>query len=193
MSGMSGELIGRLLFSCKHQFSWPRQAEDGQHYQVCVHCGTTYKYDWSRMRRIARVPSATATVENISRRKCKPRATWTPRSRRLRHQVPVLVRAVHAGQSIGSELWIEGTTENVSASGLLLRASSNVEVGTTVELKLEMPREITGGTDAQVLCLGTVVRATPVSPDRKGTAHTFIIACSISGYSFMIGPRQIAS
>ena len=53
--GMSGDFISRLLFSCNHQFSWSRRSESGDYYQVCVHCGTEYRYDWSKMRRVEEV------------------------------------------------------------------------------------------------------------------------------------------
>jgi hypothetical protein len=186
MGSMSGELLRRLLFNCSHQFSWPRQAEDGQHYQICVQCGTTYRYDWSRMRRVARVPNGSATVENLSRHKLKTRTCWTPRSRRLRYEVAVLLRAN------ATDTWIEGTTENISASGILLRVPSDIAVGISVELRLEMPHEITGRMAALVLCKGSVVRTTAVPADRKNKAETFTVACRISGYTFIAGPQQIA-
>ena len=51
ISVMSGGLIERFLSSCRHQFAWPRRAENGDYYQLCVHCGAKYMYDWSKMRR----------------------------------------------------------------------------------------------------------------------------------------------
>lgn len=177
MRCMSGELLRRLLFRCNHQFSWPRQAEDGQHYQICVHCGSTYRYDWSRMRRIARVEPSS---DSVSRRQCTAGARWKPRSRRLRHEVTVLIR------TSGSKDWFEGTTENVSESGLLLRAPLDLGVGTSLELTLDMPREITGSI-SRVVCSGTVVRRSAAM-----TAGTYIVACSISDYKFA-RPKEIAS
>ena len=40
---------------CSHRFTWPRLGGDGQHYQICLTCGTAYEYDWKRMRRTDRL------------------------------------------------------------------------------------------------------------------------------------------
>jgi len=42
--------------SCPHRFTWPRLSANGQHYQICVVCGTAYEYDWKRMQRTDRLP-----------------------------------------------------------------------------------------------------------------------------------------
>ena len=48
--------LQRLLSDlCSHEFSWPRLGGNGQHYQICLICGTAYEYDWKRMRRIDRL------------------------------------------------------------------------------------------------------------------------------------------
>jgi hypothetical protein len=36
---------------CPHRFTWPRLSANGQHYQICLICGTAYEYDWQKMRR----------------------------------------------------------------------------------------------------------------------------------------------
>jgi hypothetical protein len=45
-------LVGEL---CSHRFTWPRLSGDGQHYQICLVCGTAYEYDWKRMHRTDRL------------------------------------------------------------------------------------------------------------------------------------------
>jgi hypothetical protein len=40
---------------CPHRFTWPRLNGNGQHYQICLICGTAYEYDWKRMRRTDRL------------------------------------------------------------------------------------------------------------------------------------------
>jgi hypothetical protein len=46
------KFLQRLLGDfCSHRFSWPRLSGNGQHYQICLTCGTAYEYDWKRMRR----------------------------------------------------------------------------------------------------------------------------------------------
>jgi hypothetical protein len=47
--------LQRLLGEfCSHRFTWPRLTCNGQHYQICLICGTAYEYDWKRMRRTDR-------------------------------------------------------------------------------------------------------------------------------------------
>ena len=79
--GESGESIGseqtnahdertmlrKLLFGCSHRFSWPMKRSDGTYYQVCVHCGAEYGYDWERMNRttaILHLPHASVGIES---------------------------------------------------------------------------------------------------------------------------------
>ena len=45
-------LLGEL---CSHRFTWPRLSGNGQHYQICLSCGTAYEYDWKRMQRTDRL------------------------------------------------------------------------------------------------------------------------------------------
>lgn len=44
-----------LAAQCDHRFCWPRTDSAGQHYQICVTCGTAYQYDWKKMRRTNRL------------------------------------------------------------------------------------------------------------------------------------------
>jgi hypothetical protein len=49
---MKTGLLDRLLkMFCQHEFSWPRIGSDGQDYQVCLHCGRAFLYDWELMQR----------------------------------------------------------------------------------------------------------------------------------------------
>jgi hypothetical protein len=48
-------LQGLLVDSCSHRFTWPRLGGNGQHYQICLVCGTAYQYDWKRMHRTDRL------------------------------------------------------------------------------------------------------------------------------------------
>jgi hypothetical protein len=43
---------------CTHRLTWPRLGENGQHYQICSICGTTYEYDWKGMRLTGRLLAA---------------------------------------------------------------------------------------------------------------------------------------
>ena len=167
-------LLSRILWTCPHQFSWPRRDESGAYYQWCVNCGTKYRYDWKRMRRTARVDDDIPAPSRASHRTTKP--TWTARERRLRHVVPVLYRLDWAGE------WMEGTSENLSRSGLLFIGSIEPEIGMNIEIKLEMPEELTGEASSEVICKATVARVT-VDHSRK-QSNLFKIACAIQDYDF---------
>jgi hypothetical protein len=186
---MRGDLISGLLSACHHQFSWPRRDDAGGTYQVCDHCGAKYSYDWTRMRRIA--PLVESEVEpdstKVAIRKCGTRKAWTPRERRLRHRVALLFRPA------GSQEWLDGESENISRSGLLLRTSSQLGVGARVEIILEMPKELTGDEDARVVCEGAVVRAEAIPLTRKSRQESFLMACTITEYKFCPAPQPMES
>ncbi len=50
-------LLGR---GCEHRFAWPRIDVNGNHYQICLLCGTAYEYDWTAMQRTERPLTADA-------------------------------------------------------------------------------------------------------------------------------------
>ncbi len=178
---MSGGLLERFLSSCRHQFAWPRRAENGDYYQLCVHCGAKYLYDWGKMRRLclAEDDEASATGQvHASLRKCGSRVAWMPRERRLRHRVSVQFRLP------GDAEWIEASSENISRSGLLFRHTAALEVGTELEFGFEMPEELAGHCPARALCLGSVVRVIADTATRK-QPRSFLIACAISHCELM--------
>jgi hypothetical protein len=70
----------------------------------------------------------------------------------------------------------EGVTENISRSGLLFRSSSPLEVGSSMELMLEMPHELTGDDDARVVCEGSLVRVEPMPATREKEQSSFLMA-----------------
>lgn len=183
---MRADLIQGLLHVCRHQFSWPRRDETGENYQVCVHCGATYSYDWTKMRRVAPLDNQQGKLDasRMSMRKCGTKKAWRPRERRLRHRVSVLFRVA------GGCEWIEGVTENISRSGLLFRSSSPLEVGSSMEMIFEMPQELTGDAAARVLCEGLLVRVEPVPPTRKQEQSSFLMACTIAQYRFAPSSEQ---
>ena len=179
---MSAGLIHGLLFPCRHQFSWPRTDESGSNYQVCVHCGAKYSYDWETMRRIAPLggpEEETGGPKRGSHRKCGTKRAWQPRERRVRHRVAVQFRIS------SNYVWIDGMTENISRTGLLFRSPKPIEVGSAIELDFEMPVEISGGGNARVLCEGKVVRLEAVPLSRTNKQPTFLVACAIKQYNFL--------
>lgn len=60
------KLLQRLLRqTCSHRFGWPRVDAFGRHYQICLHCGTAFEYDWNGMRqtgRLAPLPGIAASA-----------------------------------------------------------------------------------------------------------------------------------
>jgi hypothetical protein len=170
---MPGKLLDRILFTCNHEFSWPRRTEDGSYYQVCLHCGVRYRYDWARMRRLDKMqaePEPTATQPGKRPvHKHDTRMTWHPRERRLKWTCEVLYRVK------GTEEWLTGQAENISRSGLLFLAPDTFEVGAELELALEMPVEIIGVAGTHVVCAGTVARFTRGENSNR-------VATRIAGY-----------
>jgi hypothetical protein len=175
---MSQKLLQALtLGHCSHEFSWPRRAPDGQYYQVCLLCATEYKYDWKMMRRTGRVrrstPEGTATSARDGGQRRKP--TWVPRARRLKLGIPVRYRAK------GQTLWQEGVIENLSQSGLLFCGVDLLPQNTLVEMIFEMPEEISGQKNSNVLCQGRITR----SHEKHGHEEDIVLAASVLDYKFL--------
>jgi two-component system cell cycle sensor histidine kinase/response regulator CckA len=85
------------------------------------------------------------------------------RAQRFLLQLPLKYR------KLGEHDWREGTTENISRSGMLFRGEEALSPKVQLEISLVLPAEIAGLTAAEVVCRGEVVRtvesATPsVSP-----------------------------
>jgi hypothetical protein len=110
-------------------------------------------------------------------RRCGRKSAWTPRERRLKNEVPVMFRVK------GTQEWAEGTTENISKSGVLFRSPSSFEPQTKLELKFQMPKELTGDSPAEVVCQASVRRVI-ANPATKKQPETFNLACAVAGYDF---------
>src|SRR5215510_4723771 len=87
LAGKSTDMPQKLmdvlkLGRCSHEFSWPRRADDGDYYQVCLLCAVEYKYDWKTMRRTERLERSEAS--RPKRRSHSQKPTWVPRARRLK-------------------------------------------------------------------------------------------------------------
>jgi hypothetical protein len=84
-----------------------------------------------------------------------------PRAHRFPISAPILYR------ERGESEWNEGTTVNISRSGILFRSSRDLQLKSMLEMRILFPAEITGGAEADVICWGPVVRsgeATPPDP-----------------------------
>ena len=127
-----------MLGRCSHEFSWPRRAADGHYYQVCLLCAAQYQYDWKTMRRTARVQEPEGEVTTTVRRKTSRKPSWVPRARRLKLNVPIRFRVKNMST------WYQGTTENISQSGVLFRGPQPLPSNALIEMVFEMPEEISG-------------------------------------------------
>ena len=86
---------------------------------------------------------------------------------------------------LGEENWHEGTTENISRSGLLFEAEELLQPSAQLEINLVLPAEIAGLSPTEVVCRGEVVRN--VQP--KGGALSPALAAKILQYRFQHGSR----
>jgi hypothetical protein len=85
---------------------------------------------------------------------------YQPRAERFPIRTPLRYRAS------GESDWCEGTTLNISRSGVFFRAEKEVDLKTVLEMRILFPAEIIGESPANVLCWGPVVRTVaPESPN----------------------------
>ncbi len=75
------------------------------------------------------------------------------RARRFNLHLPLRYRL------LGDQRWLEGTTENISRSGLLFQAEEMLQPNAQLEISLVLPAEIAGLAATEVVCRGEVVRA----------------------------------
>jgi hypothetical protein len=151
-------------------------------------CAAEYKYDWTTMRRTQRVEHAkpdTVIRRNHTREK---RPSWTPRARRLKLDVALRYRVNN------TSTWHEGTIDNLSQSGLLFQGPQQLPVNALIEMVFEMPEEISGQKNRNVLCQGRVMRSKDLQgKDLQGKeTHsaetedgTGLLAASIVDYKFI--------
>jgi hypothetical protein len=76
----------------------------------------------------------------------------------------------------------KGTTGNLSAAGVYIRADASLEIGSPVEFEITLPPDVTGAQESVVIqCKGRVVRSDPTG----GTADGKGVACVIDSYEFV--------
>jgi len=101
-------------------------------------------------------------------------ATRKARQRAKRFAVRTSLRYRISGES----QWRQGTTENISASGVLFRCEHSLEPRTPIEMSWAVPVAVLGSAGAQVDCRGIVVRALKDA----GLGSQGTLASSISHY-----------
>lgn len=165
-----------MLGRCSHEFSWPRRTASGDYYQVCLLCATAYQYDWKTMRRGDPVDHPTAETTTVRRRSGQRKPTWMPRARRLKLSLPIRYR----GKNLST--WYEGTVLNISQSGLMFSGPQQLPANALVEMIFEMPEEISGQKNSNVLCQGRLIR---VKDAIENVGDAFGLAASILDYKFL--------
>lgn len=76
-------------------------------------------------------------------------------SRARRYEIGTLIRY----RARGERQWREGVTENISISGVLIRAEEVLEPRTAIEMRFLLPIELDGERAAEVFCRGLVIRS----------------------------------
>jgi PAS domain S-box-containing protein len=84
---------------------------------------------------------------------------------------------------LGEKIWHEGTTENISRSGMLFQADEELQPSSQLEINLVLPAEIAGLSATEVVCRGEVVRR--VEP--HGSTLSPAMAARILQYHFQHG------
>ncbi len=76
-----------------------------------------------------------------------------------------------------------GTTGNLSAAGVYIKADAALEVGSNVEFEITLPPEVTGAKENVVVqCRGRVVRT---DESKEGSKDARGVACVIDTYDFV--------
>ena len=86
---------------------------------------------------------------------------------------------------VGESGWREGTTENISRSGMLFQAEEPIAPNAQLEINLVLPAEIAGLAAAEVVCRGEVVRTV----NRETGTVSPTLAAKILQYHFQHGSR----
>jgi hypothetical protein len=174
-----------MLGRCSHEFSWPRRGSDGEYYQVCLLCAAEYKYDWATMRRTQRLEHAKpdSAVRRSHTREKRP--SWTPRARRLKLELALRYRVN------STSTWHEGSVENLSQTGILFHGPQQLPVNALIEMVFEMPEEISGQKNRNVLCQGRVIRCKEQagkkeqSQEKDSESNSGLLGASIVDYKFI--------
>jgi CheY-like chemotaxis protein len=136
--------------------------------------------------KVREVLDATAPPPEVamSMQSAEPRravqAREIPPSRAQRFQLHLPLRYRRLGES----QWHEGTTENISRSGMLFQADEVLQPSSQLEINLVLPAEIAGLSSTEVVCRGEVVRT--IEPNGKALSPA--LAARILQYHFQHGP-----
>lgn len=110
-----------------------------------------------------------------------PRISPT-RAQRFQLRLPLRYRR------LGENAWHQGTTENISRSGMLFKADEVLQPSAQVEINLVLPAELAGLSATEVVCRGEVVRT--IAPTEESLSPA--LAARILQYHFQHGPIPTA-
>src|SRR5271157_996391 len=96
----------------------------------------------------------------------------TTRAQRFALRFPVYFREVD------SPTWIEGTTENISYTGVLFKSSSSLALESKLELRVQVPVGPASKSPAEIHCKAEVVRL----EQRDGLNNPIALAVAMHGY-----------
>jgi len=75
----------------------------------------------------------------------------------------------------GDTAWLEGRAENISESGVLIRADRRMPLRADVEMLIEVPSSLPGPFCGATICRGRIVRAIEPSPLENRPAFAAMI------------------
>jgi hypothetical protein len=106
-----------------------------------------------------------------------------PRALRYTIPIPLLYRTAEG------KTWLEGRTENISKSGVLVRADRAIPPNTPIEILLDIPPDIAIPFAGMTICRGRIVRV--VGPSLLEDRPAFAAAIVEYETSHETDPRRI--
>jgi hypothetical protein len=127
------------------------------------------------MRNTKRAPNPIqAEMERVPADNSGSHPEYVPRA--FRYPIHMVIRF----RKSGTTEWHEGTTVNISRTGILFQSNMNFSPRTLLEMQVILPYEVSGEPPANVLCWGPVVRLDSELTEEGRTA----LAAAISRYRF---------
>lgn len=102
------------------------------------------------------------------------------RARRFAVEIPIRYRET------GRTAWQEGTTLNISTSGVLFRSAKALKTDTPLDIAFVLPVVIPGETPGEIRCRGTVIRGVPGS----GSDGAPMLGVAIANRRFVHQPQD---
>jgi len=122
--------------------------------------------------------STSMSTQSAITRPARAREVSPTRAQRFQLHLPLRYRR------LGENDWHEGTTENISRSGMLFQADELLQPSAQLEINLVLPQEIAGLSETEVVCRGEVVRTV----EHVGNGLSPALAARILQYHFQHGP-----